>query len=72
MVKIDIEGADDVVLQGLKLLAEWNPNTIRGAEKTSYEGAKQQIQLLQDLGYRRFRIVQQDPIPGSNLKTRHP
>jgi FkbM family methyltransferase len=70
MVKIDIEGADDVVLQGLELLAEKPQYVSVEAEKTSYEGAKQQIQSLQDLGYRRFRIVQQDPIPGSNLKTR--
>jgi FkbM family methyltransferase len=70
LVKIDIEGADEVVLQSLELLSEKPPYVSVEAEKTSYEGAKQQIQSLQDLGYRRFRIIQQDPIPGSNLKTR--
>lgn len=68
-VKIDIEGADDIVLQSLALLSEKPQYISIEVEKTTYEGAKQQIQSLQDLGYRRFQIIQQDPISGSNIKT---
>lgn len=69
-VKIDIEGADDIVLKSLALLSEKPQYVSVETEKTSFDGAKQQIQSLCDLGYRRFQIIQQDPISGSNLKTR--
>jgi FkbM family methyltransferase len=68
--KIDIEGADDIVLQSLATLSQKPQYISIEAEKTSFDGAKHQILLLQDLGYRRFQIVQQDPIAGSKLKTR--
>jgi FkbM family methyltransferase len=69
-VKIDIEGADNIVLQSLATLSQKPQYISIEAEKTGFDGAKQQIQLLQDLGYRWFQVVQQDPIAGSNLKTR--
>jgi FkbM family methyltransferase len=68
-IKIDIEGADDLVLGGLAYLSEKPQYISIELEKESYDGAKQQIQLLQDLGYRKFQIVQQDPISGSTIKT---
>ena len=68
-IKIDIEGADDLVLRGLANLSEKPQYISIELEKESYDGAKRQIQLLQDLGYRKFQIVQQDPIPGSTIKT---
>ncbi len=68
-IKIDIEGADDLVLRGLANLSEKPQYISIELEKESYDGAKRQIQLLQDLGYRKFQIVQQDPISGSTIKT---
>jgi FkbM family methyltransferase len=68
-LKIDIEGADSVVLEGLRQL-EGRPRYISiEAEKVDFARLVAELNALRDLGYHRFKAVQQARIPGSRIAT---
>jgi FkbM family methyltransferase len=69
-LKIDIEGADNLVLQGLKEFAN-RPRFISvEAETTSANKLVKQITILSELGYKYFMLVQQASIPGTKIRTK--
>jgi hypothetical protein len=68
-LKIDIEGADHVVLQGLQK-CEGRPRYISmEAEKVDFALLVSELNTLRDLGYHRFKAVQQAHISGSRIAT---
>jgi FkbM family methyltransferase len=67
--KIDIEGADRCVLEALQAFDEKPRHISLEAEKVDYAELEADINILYDLGYRRFRAVQQSWIRGSEIVT---
>jgi FkbM family methyltransferase len=68
-LKIDIEGADHVVLDGLRHL-EGRPRYISiEAEKVDFARLIAELNALRDLGYQRFSPVQQARIAGTRIAT---
>jgi len=69
-MKVDIEGADVVVLNAL-LQCEGRPRYLSiEAEKVDFEALRAEVSLLSRLGYENFRAVQQQGIPGRVLHTK--
>jgi FkbM family methyltransferase len=69
-LKIDIEGADALVLDELKTCHE-RPHCLSiETEKVSYEALRADVVRLRDLGYTKFKAVQQETVPGTVLKTK--
>jgi len=67
-LKIDIEGSDILCLKAL-LGFEQKPDYVSvESEKTSFWKLKEEFRLLEELGYRSFKIVQQVTIPGMRTK----
>lgn len=69
-LKIDIEGADNLVLQTLKEFADKPSFLSVEAEKTGADKLTEQIMLVSELGYKKFMFVQQGAIPGTRIRTR--
>ena len=67
--KIDVEGADRLVLEALRQ-SDSRPNYISiESEKVDFAKLKEEFHLLQSLGYTKFRAVQQASVPGRALRT---
>jgi len=61
-MKIDIEGADTICLKSL-LGFELKPSYISmESEKVSFEGLREEVNLLERLGYDKFKAVQQQNV----------
>jgi hypothetical protein len=58
-LKVDIEGADLLCIQALRQFKDRPKYVSIESTKTSWEGLLEEFQLLQDLGYRRFKVVPQ-------------
>lgn len=58
-LKVDIEGADLLCIQALKQFKDRPKYVSIESTKTSWEGLLEEFTLLQDLGYRRFKVVPQ-------------
>jgi FkbM family methyltransferase len=68
-LKIDIESADHVVLDGLRQL-EGRPRYISiESEKVDFARLVAELNTLRDLGYRRFKPVQQASVSGTRIAT---
>ena len=68
-LKIDIEGADHVVLDELRRF-ETRPRYISiEAEKVDFSQLVAELNALRDLGYKAFKPTQQSRIPGSRIAT---
>ncbi len=66
-LKIDIEGADKLVLEGLR---EVNPRphyVSMESEKVDFSALQAELLLLRELGYSKFKLVQQAVIPGKTI-----
>lgn len=68
-LKIDIEGADRHVLEVLGTFPARPPFISIESEKADFDALIEELTILRDLGYRRFKAVQQEFIPGSRLTT---
>jgi FkbM family methyltransferase len=69
-MKIDIEGSDVVVLDALKQY-ECRPKHISiESEKVDFSTLTAEIMTFLELGYSKFRAIQQTAIPGSRLTTK--
>jgi FkbM family methyltransferase len=69
-LKIDIEGADQYVLNAL---AEFFPRPkyiSMESKKVEFRQLQDELKVLCELGYNKFRAVQQKTIPGSSIITR--
>ncbi len=69
-MKIDIEGADLVALQALRRREERPRLLSIESEKVNFDALRAEVSLLCELGYRKFRAVQQQNIPGRALQTK--
>jgi FkbM family methyltransferase len=58
-MKIDIEGADVLCLKALQSFEEKCPYVSIESDKTSWRGLKAEFELLEELGYRRFKVIPQ-------------
>jgi FkbM family methyltransferase len=69
-MKIDTEGADNLLLDALSRCAG-RPNSISmEANTTTIAAIEKEIETLGRLGYRKFQAVQQATIPGSRLRAK--
>ncbi len=69
-LKIDIEGVDRLVLETLKQF-ETRPHFVSiESEKVDFSQLHADLELLRDLGYTKFKTVQQADIPGARIRTR--
>ncbi len=62
-LKIDIEGADTVCLESLKMFQERPDYVSIESDKTSFANIKREIDTLMALGYDSFQAVEQSMIP---------
>ncbi len=69
-VKIDIEGADVLVLNALKEFPERPHYLSIEAEKVDFDELINEFDLLEQLGYTKFKVVQQQNIPGRTIRVR--
>jgi FkbM family methyltransferase len=70
MLKIDIEGADLLCLEGLQTL-QGRPDFISiESDKRHWQGLMREFTLLDQLGYKRFKIVDQKLVPTQKTPTR--
>jgi len=68
-LKVDIEGADHVVLEGLQKFGRRPQYISIEAEKVDFAQLIAELNALRDLGYSRFRAVQQARWRGTRLTT---
>jgi hypothetical protein len=68
-LKIDIEGADHLVLDELGRFEERPRYISMEAEKVDFSQFVSELNLLKRLGYRTFKPVQQASIPGTRIAT---
>ena len=68
-LKIDIEGADGLVLEALLDLSDSPPFLSIESEKVSFKRLLWEFRILRNLGYDRFKIVQQVSISRSSIQT---
>jgi FkbM family methyltransferase len=69
-LKIDVEGVDRLVLDGLKQF-EARPRYLSiESEKVDFAELQAEISLLRDLGYMKFKPVQQASVPGTTIRTK--
>jgi FkbM family methyltransferase len=69
-LKIDVEGADQLVLEALKQQVDLPQYISVESDKIDFDELGSQLALLRELGYRKFKAVQQQQIPGSVVQTR--
>jgi FkbM family methyltransferase len=70
-LKIDVEGVDRHVLRTLTKLQDRPQYLSFESEKVSFDSLLADLELIQGLGYKRFKVVQQATIPGRTVKTRN-
>lgn len=68
-LKVDIEGADHLVIEALQAFQERPQYISLESEKVDISRLRSEMCLLRNLGYGKFKIVQQETIPGSKIRT---
>ncbi len=66
LIKIDVEGVDDLVLDTLGKSPAPPKSCSVESEKVAFDHLTGQFKKLQKAGYRRFKIAQQATVPGSS------
>lgn len=71
-LKIDVEGVDRLVVEALRPLSDKPRHLSMEAEKADFDALVADFDLLRELGYAKFKTVQQATIPGRKIiaKTR--
>jgi FkbM family methyltransferase len=69
-LKVDVEGVDRFVVEELKSFDERPQYLSLESEKRDFNLLKAEMDLLRSLGYKKFKIAQQQTIPGTKIKTR--
>lgn len=67
-LKVDIEGADRFVLEELKAFNDRPRYVSVESEVNDFDELKAEMDLLKSLGYVKFKVVQQETIPGKKSK----
>jgi FkbM family methyltransferase len=68
-LKIDVEGVDRFVVEELGSFKDKPYYVSLESEKVKFDDLVTEMELLKTLGYTRFKIVQQETIPGSKITT---
>jgi FkbM family methyltransferase len=68
-MKIDIEGADRLCLEALRDCGARPRFVSIESDKLSFNEVKNELELFDELGYKRFAVVQQAGVPGSSIET---
>jgi FkbM family methyltransferase len=68
-LKVDVEGVDRLVLEELKSFPERPQYVSLESEKVDFSELKAEMELLRSLGYTKFKVVQQQTIPGTSITT---
>lgn len=69
-VKIDVEGVDMLVVEALKAFPERPHYLSIESEKVDFDELINEFDLLERLGYTKFKVVQQRSIPGRTIRVR--
>ncbi len=69
-LKIDVEGVDKLVLENLKQFADRPRYLSIESEKVDFDALRADLGLLRELGYTKFKPVQQAATPGTSIKTK--
>lgn len=69
-LKIDVEGVDRLILEELKSFQDRPQYVSLESEKVEFAQLKSEMDLLNGLGYKKFKVVQQSNIPGTKIRTR--
>jgi FkbM family methyltransferase len=67
-LKIDVEGADSVVLDSLLNFTDRPRYLSIESDKVDFSRLKEELSTLQELGYSKFKAVQQRSIPGTRIR----
>ena len=68
-VKIDVEGVDTLVLEAIRKLSGRPQYISIESEKVDFEELINEFNILESLGYRKFKVVQQRGIPGRSIQS---
>lgn len=68
-LKVDVEGVDLLVLEALKQVKARPRYVSIEAEAVDFDELRAELSLLHDLGYTKFKAVQQETVPGSSITT---
>jgi len=68
-LKIDVEGVDRLVLESIKAFEDRPRFVSVESEKVDFEELRSELALLRDLGYSKFKPVQQASVRGSEITT---
>jgi FkbM family methyltransferase len=68
-MKVDIEGADMLCVRALGEFDEAPRYLSIESTKTDWEGLRAELTALEGLGYTRFTAIQQEDIPGTEIRT---
>jgi FkbM family methyltransferase len=66
-LKIDVEGVDRLVVEELRAFQERPQYLSMESEKEDFDKLKDEMDLLTSLGYKKFKVVQQQSIPGTKI-----
>jgi FkbM family methyltransferase len=69
-LKIDVEGVDRLVLETLGRFPDRPRYLSIESDKVAFARVAAELQLMVELGYTRFKVVQQADVPGSRIETR--
>ena len=69
-LKIDVEGVDHVVLEALMMFKDRPRYISMESVKIDFDQLRLELDLLRNLGYSKFKIVQQETIPGTKIGPR--
>ena len=68
-LKVDVEGVDRLVVEELNAFEERPQYLSLESEKRDFDQLVAEMELLDSLGYNKFKIVQQQFIPGTKFTT---
>jgi FkbM family methyltransferase len=66
-LKIDVEGVDNYVVDELRKLTSRPKYVSIESEKVNLDDLNSQLDTLRELGYKKFKVVQQENIPGKKI-----
>lgn len=70
-MKIDVEGVDLFVLESLHQFPDRPKYVSIESEKVEFQDLIREFDILESLGYKKFKVVQQRNIPGMNIESSH-
>ena len=69
-LKVDVEGVDRIVVEELKAFDDRPQYLSLESDKRDFDQLKAELDLLTSIGYKKFKVVQQQTIPGTKIRAR--